>query len=90
MHVLCALSSPRTRLASYRTLAFLAEGGQGKKAARGVRCVVCNNERTAGQDCFIAGCSNHSHLNCVALPKPQVEGEEEYSAFMTIGLLNKH
>jgi len=89
MHVLCALSSPRTKLVSYRTLAFLAGRPQGKKIAKGLRCVGCSNERGPALPCLIAECSNHSHLNCVALPRPQ-QDSDEYSAFLTIGLMDKH
>jgi hypothetical protein len=69
--VLCALTSPRARLASYKTLVFLAEGTPPKKAAaKAMRCVNCSHDRSQGMHCLIADCTNFSHLNCVALPKP--------------------
>ena len=88
MHVLCAFGSPRTRLAAYRTLIFHADGApSAKRLAKNVRCGTCEHDRTAGLPCRIPDCRALAHLNCVALPR---EEEEGYSAFLTIGLLDKH
>lgn len=53
MHVLCALSSSRTRLASYSSLAFIVEGNQSKKIKIAMRCIECKNDRCAGLPCHI-------------------------------------
>jgi hypothetical protein len=89
-HVLCALASPRLKLASYKTLVFHAgKNPPQKKLAKSTRCISCNYEKSPGLMCRISDCQNYMHLNCVALSKSQ-ETDEEYSAFLTIGLLDRH
>lgn len=91
MHIYCAFASNRTRLANYKTLTFLTSDKPSLRKTNGRnRCVNCNFDKCAGLSCTVEGCPNFSHLTCVLNPTKQKESEEEYSSFLTIGLLDKH
>jgi hypothetical protein len=89
MHVYCALSSPRVKLNSYKTLVFLADTQRSRKGGNKTRrCTSCKSEK-AGLPCTFPECANFSHLPCVLSSKYK-ESTDEYPAFLTIGLLDKH
>ena len=53
MHVLCALTSPRTHLASYSSLNFAVEGSGPKHMNKQKKCSYCKTDRSEAIQCCI-------------------------------------
>lgn len=90
MHVLCALTSNRTKVTSYRSLTFTTEGSATqKKISAAKKCEICAYGKGEGLACRLKDCKKHLHLNCV------IEGmfnsnDEDFAHFATVGLLDRN
>lgn len=67
MHMLCALTSPRVKLNSYKTLTFAAAPLPLKKPkiSNSKKCMNCNSTSNEGLHCWKKECKNYIHMDCV-------------------------
>jgi hypothetical protein len=94
MHVLCALTSPRTNLESYLNLSF-AVGPPGKTVNKMKKCGYCmagdrKDVKGEGLPCYIKDCKEYLHLTCVVDFAGTQTTSDLYESVITMGLLDKN
>lgn len=84
-HVFCALSSPKIKVQSYKSLEFrFMKDYKDENEQR--RCYVCKNKSNDAFKCWDPTCNNYLHVGCILGYKFM----NKEQCYLTYGILDKH